>query len=90
MVFAYNTSVHASTGITPYEAMFGRAPRLPIDLVFPVPECGGRGTHHQYIEDKLAHQQDVYQRMREVQRCVVRRTARNYNPRGAQRLEVGS
>jgi hypothetical protein len=69
--------------------MYGRAPRLPINLVFPIPEGGG-GTHHQYVEDRLANLQDVYQRMREVQRCVVRRTARNYNPRGAQRLEVGS
>jgi hypothetical protein len=35
LAFAYNISVHASTNHTPYELMFGRRPKLPIDLVVP-------------------------------------------------------
>ena len=38
MAFAYNTSVHATTGLTPFEVVYGRKPKLPIDLMFPVPE----------------------------------------------------
>ena len=32
---AYNTSVHSSTGFTPYFVLFGREATLPLDLVYP-------------------------------------------------------
>ena len=32
LAFAYNTSVHASTKMTPYAMMFGREARLPVDV----------------------------------------------------------
>jgi len=36
LAFAYNSGIHHTTNHSSFEAMFGRTPRLPIDLVFPV------------------------------------------------------
>ena len=35
LAFAYNTAVHATTRVTPFEMVYGRKPRLPVDLIFP-------------------------------------------------------
>ena len=34
-VFAYNTTMSSSIGVTPHYAMFGREATLPVDWVFP-------------------------------------------------------
>ena len=36
-VYAYNTSRHESTGFSPYEIVFGRTPRMPIEVDLDVP-----------------------------------------------------
>ena len=35
LAFAYNTAVHSTTKVSPFEMVYGRKPRLPIDLIFP-------------------------------------------------------
>ena len=35
LCFTYNSSIHATTKISPFETMFGRGCRIPLDLMFP-------------------------------------------------------
>lgn len=34
LTFSYNATVHETTGLAPFQLMFGRTPRLPVDLLF--------------------------------------------------------
>ena len=46
--FAYNTSVNATTKCTPFELMYGRAPRLPLDLILPEVDIDLQLTQEKY------------------------------------------
>lgn len=61
LVHAYNCTKHDSTGFTPYGLMFGRQPRLPIDLAFDVPQNRKQfKTHSQYVRDLKSRLQRTY------------------------------
>lgn len=56
LLFAYKTSVHSSTGISPYELMFWRKPLLPIDSLLGLSkEMTSGGTAEDWVQEHHMH-----------------------------------
>lgn len=50
VVHAYNCTKHDTTRFAPYELMFGRQPRLPVDLAFGLPVSKTCHNHSEYVK----------------------------------------
>lgn len=88
---AYNCTKHEITGFTPYELMFGRQPRLPIDLAFRVPANDSHNEFHsQYVKTLKTHLQESYELARKNATKVAARNKAWYDRRMAESsLDVG-
>lgn len=61
LVHAYNCTKNDVTGFSPYKLMFGRQPRLPVDLAFGLPLNEDRTTSHtQYVQKLKSHLEESY------------------------------
>ena len=63
LAFAYNTSTHSTTGVSPYEALYGRLPKLPIDLVQPAPT---QATFYADFDEYVLAQKENFNRVYEL------------------------
>ena len=62
LVHAYNCTRNETTGFTPYELMFGRCPRLPVDLAFNLPiRSAPSHSHSQYVKTLRSRLEECYQ-----------------------------
>ena len=60
MVFAYNCTKNDSTGFSPYELLFGRKPRLPIDIIFGKTQSTVCKRYPKYLKDWKQAMEDAY------------------------------
>ena len=77
---AYNTTVHISTGQTPFFATFGREAIVPIHWVYPIPKPDVEKDVSAWTETKQERFLTAYAGMREKQQQTVRRNAQYYKP----------
>ena len=76
---AYNTTVHSSTGQTPFFATFGREAIVPIHWVYPIPKPDVEKDVSAWTETIQERFQTAYAGMRERQQTM-RRNAQYYKP----------
>ena len=90
LVHAYNATRHDSTARSPFFLMFGREPRLAVDLVLGVPEEEGQPTYCKYVEALRKRLQEAYKLATAEIEKAQSRQKRNYDRkvRGAV-LEAG-
>jgi len=51
LAFAYNTAVHSTTRMTPFELTYGRRPKVPLDLLFKEPKLELYLDHEGYAQE---------------------------------------
>ena len=63
ILLAYRTSIHETTGVTPFELMFGRQARVPDDVIYslPTPSSSTPGQYASLLKRRLS---DAYNRVR--------------------------
>ncbi|KRX45992.1 Retrovirus-related Pol polyprotein from transposon [Trichinella murrelli] len=79
-LLAYRTSIHESTGATPYRVLYGREATLPIDLMYGLPEVPPR-TPAKYIWDLRKDLADSFCKIRERLQTESRRQKKWYDRR---------
>ena len=62
LAHAYNCTRNDATGFSPFKLLFGRNPRLPIDLLFEQLNQPEKKNYTKFVSDWKDSMQEVYQR----------------------------
>ena len=79
LVPAYNYTKNETTGFTPYKLMFGRQPRLPVDLAFGLTVNHQPGSHSQYVRNLKSQLEESYRVATENAKKMANRNKARFN-----------
>jgi hypothetical protein len=65
LTFAYNTAVHGTTKCTPFELIYGRKPKIPLDVICDEKKVNLQLTPEDYAENVSKVLEDIFKRVRE-------------------------
>ena len=90
LIHAYNCTIHESTGYSPFFLLFGRSPRLPIDVIFDLEDETGGKSHAEYVTKWKSAMQEAYSLASKSATKSAMRGKRNYDKRmRSSALQVG-
>ena len=82
MIHAYDCTKHEATGFTPYYLLFGRNPRLPIDLIFNFnQDKDGRVDYNSYVRKWREDMDEAYQIAQKTAKKAARHSKDYYDRR---------
>lgn len=87
-VLAYNATVNRLTGMSPFEAVYGRPVNLPVDVVFPFPDKTAQSWAAHVEEFKLKFSR-ICEVMCKTQRTGLMRDNARFQARQGPRFSVG-
>ena len=85
---AYNTTINRITGVSPFEAMFGRNPILPLDLIFPF-KHPSQVTFSEHIASMRQRFSDICEKVVLNTKSAIARKNANYQGRKPPPFQVG-
>ena len=91
VVHAYNCTRSEATGFSPYYLLFGRTPRLPVDILFNLPSQEQQVSYGEYVARWQAQMKEAYEIASATAQKEALRGKRHYDQKtyGAQ-LHPGS
>lgn len=79
LVHAYNSMRQETTGQSPFFLMFGREPKLPVDIIFNTNDQDNPGTLRKYIANLKLKLENSYKLAKESTEKAQKRQKRNYD-----------
>lgn len=78
LTFAYNSTRCEVTGFSPFYLLFGRSPRLPVDLLFGLTAAEGTNNHKEYVKRWRQGMQEAFEIAKENSKKTAERNKRNH------------